>query len=52
MQLMKDFGLTALQTYVPWNMHEPEEGQFNFEGNLNIAEFLELCDEIGLKVMF
>ena len=52
LQLMKDFGLTAVQTYVPWNMHEAEEGEYCFEGNLNIAEFLELCDEIGLKVLF
>ena len=52
LQLMKDFGLTAVQTYVPWNLHEPEEGQFCFEGNLCIRDFLELCDEIGLKVMF
>lgn len=51
LQLMKDFGLTAVQTYVPWNMHEPEEDEFNFEGNLNIAKFLGLCDEIGLKVL-
>lgn len=51
LKLMKDFGLTAVQTYVPWNMHEPEEGKFVFEDNLNIAEFLALCDEIGLKVL-
>ena len=51
LQLMKEFGLTAVQTYVPWNLHEPEEGTFSFEGNLNLAEFLRLCDEIGLKVM-
>ena len=52
LQLMKDFGLTVVQTYVPWNLHEPEEGEFHFEDNLNIGEFLELCDEIGLKVFF
>lgn len=52
LQIMKDFGLTAIQTYVPWNLHEPEEGEFCFEGNLNLAEFLKLCDEVGLKVMF
>ncbi len=52
LQLMKDFGLTALQTYVPWNLHEPEEGEFNFDGNLNVAEFLELCKEMGMYVMF
>lgn len=52
LELMKDFGLTCVQTYVPWNLHEPEKGQFNFEGNLNISEFLSLCQDIGLKVMF
>ncbi len=52
LRLMKDFGLTAVQTYVPWNLHEPEKGEFNFDGNLNIKEFLELCQKIGIKVMF
>ncbi len=51
LQLMKDFGLTAVQTYVPWNMHEPEKGEFNFSGNLDIAAFLEMCQKTGLKVM-
>ena len=52
LKLMKDFGLTAVQTYVPWNLHEKHEGEFDFSGNLDLAAFLELCDEIGLKVMF
>lgn len=52
LQLMKDFGLTAVQTYVPWNLHEPEKGEFHFEGNLDIRAFLELCREVGLYVMF
>ena len=52
LQLMKDFGLTAVQTYVPWDLHEPEDGEFHFEDNLDLAAFLELCQEIGLKVMF
>lgn len=52
LQLMKDFGLTAVQIYVPWNMHECNEGEFNFEGDLDLAHFLKLCDEYDLKVMF
>lgn len=51
LQLMKDFGLSAVQTYVPWNLHEPEKGEFHFEGNLDLAAFLQLCQEIGLYVM-
>ncbi|MDD5603452.1 MAG: beta-galactosidase [Eubacteriales bacterium] len=49
--LMKDFGLTAVQTYVPWNLHEPEEGVFDFAGRLDLAAFLELAHDTGLKVM-
>ena len=36
LQLMKDFGLTAVQTYVPWNMHEPKPGVYNFEGHYDL----------------
>ncbi len=49
--LAKDFGLTAVQTYVPWNLHEPKKGEFNFEGHLNLGAFLSLCAEMDLKVM-
>lgn len=51
LKLMKAFGLTAVQTYVPWNLHEPEKGQYCFEKHLNLQEFLKLCQEEGLYVM-
>ena len=51
LELMKDFGLTAVQTYVPWNLHEKEEGVFDFSGMLNLPAFLSLCQETGLKVL-
>ncbi len=51
LELMKDFGLTAVETYVPWNCHEPQEGHFCFEGMLDLGAFLAMCDEIGLKVL-
>ena len=34
LDLAKDFGLTAIQTYVPWNAHEPQPGEFDFSGRL------------------
>jgi len=51
LDLMKDFGLTAVQTYVPWNAHEPEEGTYNFSGMLDLGAFLKQADNAGLKVM-
>ncbi len=51
LRLMKSFGLTAVQTYVPWHLHEPEKGDFRFDGYLNLRRFIELCGEEGLYVM-
>lgn len=45
------FGLNTVQTYVPWNAHEPEPGQFDFSGRLGLGAFLKLCSEKGLKVL-
>jgi beta-galactosidase len=55
LQLAKDFGLTAIQTYVPWHLHEAKRGEFDFEGKigeLNLKAFLELVDSMGLKILF
>ncbi len=51
LEKMKDFGLTAIQTYCPWNLHEPSEGVFDFSGLLDLGAFLKTCDEVGLKVL-
>lgn len=50
-RLMKAFGLTALQTYVPWNLHEPREGEFDFSGMLDLRAFLKLCAEEEIYVL-
>lgn len=49
--LAKAFGLNTIQTYVPWNLHEPEKGKFNFDGHLDLCAFLSLADEMGFKVL-
>jgi beta-galactosidase len=48
---MKAAGLNAVQTYVAWNVHEEEQGKFNFEGNADIEEFFKLAQEVGLYVI-
>ncbi|CAJ1955431.1 unnamed protein product [Sphenostylis stenocarpa] len=47
----KALGLNTIQTYVPWNLHEPAPGKFVFEGFANIEAFLNLCHKLGLLVM-
>lgn len=54
LKLAKDFGLTAIQTYVPWNLCEPEPGCFDFfggVGELNLSDFLTKAQTVGLKVL-
>ncbi len=44
-------GLNTVETYVPWNFHEPQKGVFNFEGMLDIEEFIDIATELGLYVI-
>ncbi|XP_058780617.1 beta-galactosidase 17-like [Vicia villosa] len=47
----KALGLNTIQTYVPWNLHEPTPGKLVFEGFANIVSFLNLCHKLDLLVM-
>ncbi|MFU1794333.1 glycoside hydrolase family 35 protein [Paenibacillus azoreducens] len=48
---LKACGFNTVETYVPWNLHEPNEGQFNFEGIADIVKFIETAGELGLHVI-
>ena len=48
---MKAGGLNAVQTYVAWNVHEPVQGQYNFDGDADIVSFIELANSLGLLVI-
>ncbi|KAG8523385.1 Beta-galactosidase-1-like protein 3 [Galemys pyrenaicus] len=44
-------GFNTVTTYVPWNLHEPERGTFDFSGNLDLEAFVLMAAEIGLWVI-
>lgn len=47
-------GLNAVCTYMPWNLHEPKPGCFDFEGDggmLDVARFVKLAHSLGLLVI-
>lgn len=48
---LKACGLNTLETYIPWNLHEPKEGEFSFEGIADIERFIGIADELGLYVI-
>lgn len=51
LQKMKNLGCNTIETYVPWNRHEPVKGTYNFEGMLDIKAFILLAQELGLWVI-
>lgn len=40
---VKASGLDIVSTYVFWNIHQEEEGIFDWSGNRNLRYFVELC---------
>ena len=54
MELFREAGGNCVCTYVPWYLHEPEEGRIVFSsenGALNFEEFLRTAQEVGLYVI-
>ncbi|MCU6712631.1 beta-galactosidase [Paenibacillus sp. J5C_2022] len=48
---LKACGFNTVETYVPWNFHEPKEGQFQFEGMADLEGFIRTAGELGLYVI-
>jgi len=44
----KRAGMNCIETFIPWNFHEPEEGVFDFEGDRDIERFIDACQDLGL----
>jgi hypothetical protein len=52
---IRDLGITAISTYIPWTWHEPQEGFFDFTGETDprrdLIGFIEACKEHGLPLL-
>ena len=44
-------GLNAVQTYVPWNFHEPTPGVYDFDRDKDLVQFIQIAQEVGLLVI-
>ncbi|HBN86347.1 MAG TPA: beta-galactosidase [Clostridiales bacterium] len=49
---MKEMGCNTIETYVPWKLHEPKEGEFHFENELDVVKYIETAKSLGLYVIF
>ncbi|MGN0534714.1 MAG: beta-galactosidase family protein [Eubacterium sp.] len=48
---LKAAGLNTVETYVAWNVHEPEEEKYDFEGQNDVVRFVETAQKVGLYVI-
>lgn len=48
---LKACGFNCVEIYIPWNLHEPREGEFNFSGIANVEKFIKIADRLGLYVI-
>lgn len=48
---LKACGFNCVETYIPWNLHEPKEGEFDFTGIANAVEFIRIAERLGLYVI-
>lgn len=48
---LKECGLNAVETYIAWNMQEPENGVFVKEGISDFEKFIETAEELGLYII-
>ncbi|MHB1455747.1 MAG: beta-galactosidase [Armatimonadota bacterium] len=44
-------GLNCIETYIAWNVHEPVEGEFIFEGDYDVDRFFTLVEQAGMYII-
>lgn len=51
LEKLKALGCNTVETYIPWNFHEREKGDFNFTGRADIVKFVRIAEELELMVI-
>lgn len=50
-RMCKALGMNTICLYVFWNFHEQKPGEYDFSGQRDLREFIELCAANGMKVI-
>ncbi|BES62617.1 beta-galactosidase [Dysgonomonas capnocytophagoides] len=50
-EMSKALGMNTICLYIFWNLHEQEEGKYDFSGNKDVAEFCRLAQKHGMYVI-
>ncbi|MCR5674348.1 MAG: beta-galactosidase [Lachnospiraceae bacterium] len=44
-------GANTVETYIPWNLHEPKRGEYHWDGLCDIERFLRTASDLGLYII-
>ena len=51
LEKLVNMGCNTVETYIPWNFHEPKRGEFLWDGMHDICRFIETASELGLYII-
>lgn len=51
LEKLVNMGCNTVETYIPWNFHETNRGEFRFDGMRDIERFIALAQELGLYMI-
>lgn len=51
LEKLKNMGCNTVETYIPWNFHEPNKGEFLWDGMRDVCKFIETAQELGLYMI-
>lgn len=51
LEKLQALGCNTVETYIPWNMHEPREGEYCFSGMYDVRKFIQTAQKLGLYVI-
>ncbi len=51
LEKLVNMGCNTVETYIPWNLHEPKKGEFNFDGICDVEKFISLAQNLGLYII-
>ncbi len=51
LEKLVNMGCNTVETYIPWNFHEPNKGEFLWDGMHDVCHFIELAQALGLYII-
>ncbi len=51
LEKLVNMGCNTVETYIPWNFHEPNKGEYLFNGMHDVCRFIDLAQALGLYII-